>query len=99
MLDVDEAVVLHLWKRIVEMMQQGRPVLGIGRLPEANRVILELHPLNKKREAIFLFKAFVKLEGFEPRHRRNNSPGLGERALELRFLTRNDVENGQLENH
>jgi hypothetical protein len=57
---------LHVWKWIVEMMEECPPALIFSRLPKTNGVVFERRPLNQESVAIRLLEAPLQFERLEP---------------------------------
>ena len=50
-------IVLHCWKRVVEVMEEITPALVFGRLPEAFRMALQGVPPDEQKVSVIDFDA------------------------------------------
>ena len=92
-------IVLHRWKRFIEMMQQPFPFLILRRLPKALRMIFKGLPVDQKDVAVRRFEAAQQLMQDVAQHRRDDALRFREGAFEIRAFARADVEYRHFEDH
>ena len=85
--------------RVIEMVEQGTPLLVLRRTAKALCVIFQRAPLHQQHVFVIIFQAALELVPQVPRHGGDQSLSLHKSELERSTLAGFDLQRGDFKDH